>query len=887
MVEASLGNASFTESLTPPQALDAERSVLAAMLLDSEAIGRAVELIDAETFYRTAHQKIYEAILALYDRNEKADLVTLAEELRKRGDLEAVGGPPALAQILEYATTTANLEHHIRIVHAKSVLRQLIKASTEIQQESYAASDETAAILDRAEQRIFAITDQRVRAGFVAVRDLLKPSFEHIQKMFERQALVTGVPTGYAVLDELTAGFQNSDLIIVAGRPAMGKSALALNFAENAAIPTGKFPRVPVALFSLEMSKEQLAQRLLCSQGAIDLHRVRSGRLTNEDWPRLTTAAGLLNDAPILIDDSPSPSLMEIRAKCRRLKGEEKLGLLIIDYLQLIRGSGTAENRVQEISQITRGLKSLAKELSVPVIALSQLSRAVETRDKSGRPQLSDLRESGCLTADTRVARADTGALVSLGELLERGERDIPVWTLDGDLRLVRGAMTHVFPSGVKPVFEMRLASGRRVKASGNHPFLTLDGWRPLERLTAGTRLAVPRSLPEPERTRTWPESEVIMLAHMLGDGCFASRQPVHYTSADPANLEAVECAAGHFGITPRRVPQDTWSHVHLPSPYQLTHGRRNPVQQWLAGLGLAGRRSYEKFIPPEVFALPLHQIALFLRHLWATDGCVHLGHGRQARVYYSSTSRRMIEDLQALLLRVGVLGRIKSSQKAGYRPSWHVHVYGAENQLRFLEQVGVHGARGEQAASIVDFVNELTVNTNVDTVPVEVWQRVRRSMREHGVTARALAGGLGMSYCGCTLYKHAPGRARLGRVAALLEDPDLDRLARSDVFWDAIVSIEPLGGQPVFDATVPGTHNFVANGIVAHNSIEQDSDLVLFIYREIVYNKEAEEPDKAELIIAKQRNGPTGMVKLTFLRESTKFVPYSPTFKGETEPEF
>jgi replicative DNA helicase len=643
MSETMPGSVAVSEAVTPPQALDAERSVLAAMLLDPEAIGRAIELIEPRTFYRAGHQKIYEAILALYDRNEKADLVTLSEELRKRGDLEAVGGPPALAQVLEYATTTANLDHHIRIIHAKDVLRQLIKASAEIQQESYAGSDETAAILDRAEQRIFAIADQRVRAGFVSVRDLLKPSFEHIQKMFERQALVTGVPTGYTDLDEITAGFQNSDLIIVAGRPSMGKSALALNFAENAAIPTGKFSRVPVAVFSLEMSKEQLAQRLLCSQGGISLHRVRSGRLTNEDWPRLTTAAGLLNDAPILIDDSPSPSLMEIRAKCRRLRAENKLGLLIVDYLQLIRGSGRAENRVQEISQITRGLKSLAKELNVPIIALSQLSRAVETRDKTGRPQLSDLRESGCLTADTRVARADDGGLVSLGELLERGERDIPVWTLDHDLRIVRGTMIHVFASGVKPVFELRLASGRTVKASGNHPFLTLDGWRPLERLEAGTRLAVPRLLPEPERT--------------------------------------------------------------------IPRGRSG-------GAGVAVGTARE-FAPAAVAA---------------------------------------------------------------------------------------------------------------------------------DVTSAGPAAG---------------------------------------ILWDTIASITPLGDQPVFDATVPGTHNFIADGILAHNSIEQDSDLVLFVFREIMYNKDAEEPNKAELIIAKQRNGPTGTVKLTFLRESTKFVPYSPTFAGETQPEF
>jgi replicative DNA helicase len=388
------------EGPTPPQAVDAERSVLAAMMLDHEAIGRAAEQLEPQAFYRVAHQKIYEAMLAIYNRsNEKVDLITLGEELRKRGELEAVGGTPALSQILEFATTTANLDQHIQIIHSKSILRALIRAASEIQQESYAGSDETAAILDRAEARVFAITDARVRQGFVALKDLLKPAFEHIQKLFERKVMVTGVDTGYDDINKLTAGFQNGDLIVIAGRPSSGKTSFSLNIAENAAIRA----KVPVSFFSLEMNKEQLVQRLLCSQSEVALHRLRNGHLTNEDWPRLTTAAGLLTQAPIMIDDSSAPTVMEIRAKCRRLRSEGKLGMVMIDYLQLIRGMGQSENRVQEISQITRGLKSLAKELNVPVVALSQLSRAVETRDKTGRPQLSDLRESGSIEQDSDV----------------------------------------------------------------------------------------------------------------------------------------------------------------------------------------------------------------------------------------------------------------------------------------------------------------------------------------------------------------------------------------------------------------------------------------------------------------------------------------------------
>jgi replicative DNA helicase len=385
--------------LTPPQALDAERSVLAAMMLDEGAIGRAVETIDASEFYRTSHARLFDALVGLYEKRVPADLITVTEELKQRGDLEAVGGSQFLAQIMDYATTAANIEQHIKIVHAKSVLRQLIKATSEIQQQCYAGSEETAEILDQSEARIFAITDQRIRSGFVGIRELLKPTFDNIQKLFERKVQVTGVPSGWDDLDKLTSGWQPGDLVILAGRPAMGKTSCAINMAENAAIRHG----IPVAIFSLEMSKEQLALRLLCSQSEVSLQKVRTGYLGNEDWPRLTTGAGLLTAAPILIDDSASLSVLELRAKCRRLKADKKLGLVIVDYLQLMRSSTPAENRVQEISQISRGLKALAKELAVPIIALSQLSRAVEQRGGGGRPQLSDLRESGALEQDSDV----------------------------------------------------------------------------------------------------------------------------------------------------------------------------------------------------------------------------------------------------------------------------------------------------------------------------------------------------------------------------------------------------------------------------------------------------------------------------------------------------
>jgi len=308
-------SAPVVEGPIPPQSLEAERSVLAAMMLDHESIGRALELIEPPAFYRVAHQKIFESVVALYNKNERADLITVAEELRMRGDLEAIGGQPALAQVLEYATTSANLEEHARIVNSKFLLRSLIKGTAEIQQECFADSDESGSILDRAEQKIFAITDRRVRQGLVSLKELLKPAFEQIQALYERKTLVTGVPSGYEDLDKMTSGFQPGDLVIIAGRPSMGKTSLAINVAENASI----HHKFPVAVFSLEMSKEQLVLRMLGSQSEVPLHKIRNGYLGQEDWPRLTTGAGLLTQAPIMIDDSASLTVFEISAPQPRI----------------------------------------------------------------------------------------------------------------------------------------------------------------------------------------------------------------------------------------------------------------------------------------------------------------------------------------------------------------------------------------------------------------------------------------------------------------------------------------------------------------------------------------------------------------------------------------
>ena len=380
----------------PPYSLEAERSVLGAMLLEKEAIPKVIQIIDRpEIFYSDIHRIIYQSILKLFDSSKPVDLITLREEFRKQGNLEKVGGSSYLVDLINSVITTTNVGHYANIIREKYVLRVLLKASYEIAGLSHEDSLDLEIILDKAQSLIFNIAQFTTKISFFHIKDVLNKTFEHIEALYQRKEHITGIPTGFIDLDRLTSGLQSSDLVVIAGRPSMGKTALALNIIQYAAIQA----EAPCIIFSLESSKEQLVERMLCSEASIDSQKLRTGFLSEEDWSRLTDAAGVLAETSIYIDDSPDISIMELRAKARRLKAEHDIKLIVIDYLQLMAGDRRAENRQQQISEISRSLKSLAKELEVPVIAISQLSRAVEQREEK-RPRLSDLRESGAIEQD-------------------------------------------------------------------------------------------------------------------------------------------------------------------------------------------------------------------------------------------------------------------------------------------------------------------------------------------------------------------------------------------------------------------------------------------------------------------------------------------------------
>jgi replicative DNA helicase len=669
----------------------------------------------------------------------------------------------------------------------------------------------------------------------------------------------------------------SDDHLYLAGRGMVPthNSTLALDFARAAAIKHG----MATVVFSLEMGRNEITMRLLSAEARVPMHTMRTGQMNDDDWARLARRMSEVADAPLFIDDSPNMSLMEIRAKCRRLKQRHDLKFVIIDYLQLMSSPKRVENRQQEVSEMSRSLKLLAKELEVPLIALSQLNRGPEQRTDK-KPLLSDLRESGCLTEDSTILRADTGAPVTFRELMRGGWDGVLAWSLDEERRLVPAPITNVFESGIKDVFLLRLASGREVKATANHPFQTFTGWTPLGELSAGDRVGIPRRVPEPLAAGLgWSPNRIGLLAHLIGDGCVVRKQPVRYTSDDEENLAFVAAAAAaEFGITPRRVVQGKRWHLYLPAPEQRAHEHGNPVHEWFRELGIEYPHSSGRRMPEALYSATDAEICLFLRHLWAADGRVWLPRGKSAaRAYYASSSRGLADGVAELLTRLGIVARIRQVEKPGYRPDYHVIISGGPSLRAFCERVGVHGRRGLIATELATILARRMASPDADTIPLQVWELVKAERARAGLTERQFRAAIGTHYRGTTLYKRCPARERLLRCADALDSAVLRQVATSDVYWDKIVSIEPLGPMPVYDATVKETHNFVANGINLHNSIEQDADVVILLHREDAYEKESPRAGEADLIVAKHRNGPTATVTVAFQGHYSRFVDMAP----------
>ena len=859
-----------------PFSQEAEEAVIGSILIDPSAYMSVAAFLKANDFFLLRHQYIWQAFEHLNNRAEPIDLITLAEQLENMQVLDTIGGRAYLIQISNNTATSVYAEVYGRLVERTSIRRKLMVTADEIKKLAMDEALNIDTVVGEAESKLFTVTETQVQRDFVPMWDALSDYYDRMEYMLQHKNEAAGVPTGYRDLDALLGGFQKSDLLIFAGRPGMGKTSWLLTTAMNVARFGGR-----VAIFTMEMGVEQMTQRMMAMETGINVQKLRLARLNPQEAARFTEAVGRISGHHIFIDDSPAISPMEMRTKCRRLKHEYGLDLVIVDYMQLMNAGGSYENnRVQEISFISRNLKELARELNVPLISAAQLSRAVEQRQDK-RPVLSDLRESGCVTGESLVYLPNCGYSVPIADLI--GQTGFRVMSLNTETWQAEPAIvTNSFCTGIKPVYKLTTALGRNIRVTANHKFLTIDGWKRLDELTSDDHIAVPRSLPD-QNIQTMSDAELALLGHLIGDGCVLPRHAIQYTTVELDLAEIVaELATEVFGdeVAPRITKEKgrNWYQVFIPTTRQITHGVRNPVSEWMEDLGIFGLRSYEKSVPNKVFSQPNEAIALFLRHLWATDGCIRMkktSKGYYPAVYYATSSFELAENVQALLLRLDINARLKVvSQGSKGRDQHHVIITGIPDLDRFVKLGAVSSYKQESLDLVADYIDTHKANTNRDVIPKKVWRDlVVPAMQDIGMSARKMQSSIDLSYCGTGLYKQNMSRERAEKVAIVVQSDDLLKLANSDVYWDKITSIEPDGEEKVYDLTVEENHNFICKDIYIHNSIEQDADIVMFLYRDEVYNEATEFPNQADVIVSKHRNGPTGVVSLYFEKSLTKFM--------------
>lgn len=858
-----------------PKNREAEQVLLGAAMLEPEQIvPQLLEALQPDDFYWKAHQIVYRAILELSDSGAPSDPIAVGNRLEELKKLDDVGGRAYLNELVAKVTTTASVPYYAEIIKKKATLRALIQAGHEITELGFSEESGLEELLDHAEERIFAVSRFQLKQNYYLLRDFLHEHLTHLEELQRDPSkhAVTGLSTGYRKFDEMTAGLQRSDLIIVAARPSVGKTSLALSMGRHMALRYGH----AVGFFSLEMTKEQVLERLLCAEARINLHRLRGGYLQtdSESWRRIISAASKLQHSKMLIDDTPSMSILELKAKARRMKAEHSVDAIFVDYLQLVEAGGRSDVREQEVAHIARSLKGLARELDIPVIALSQLSRAPERPPR--KPRLSDLRE--CVTGDTQVVDGKTSNLVEVRNV----RPGMTVIALDHEQRLRPACVLDVIPKGVNHVYRVRVQTGRELRATAAHPFLTAGGWRPLRDLVPGDLIATMRSVTLRGEPR--PPELCRFLGYLTGDGTYLRHREVGFINSDPALVQDVtDIARRHFDIEVSARQRFTSAQVAFVKKNSRGYGQPygNPLRHWLRELGLVGQRYDQKSVPGWILTADAQGIAEYLGGLFATDGTIVRRSEGYWDVKLCTTSLQLAKQTQYLLARLGIVAGITSGYQGAKAtcPIYTVYVSRSEDNLReFALLIPLRGRKALLTQELLLSTPRRQTNSGLEALPPSISLLINQRRQQQGLSHAALG------------YRGVGKRISRSRAAALaqrLQDPQLSVWAKSDLLWERIVSIVPEGQEPVWDLVVEDVHNFVAEGIVVHNSgeIEQTADVVLFLYREDAGaeenadadNNQAEQPSAplvhdTEIIIGKQRNGPTGSFTLIFHRAYTSF---------------
>lgn len=707
------------------------------------------------------------------------------------------------------------------------------------------ATDNIGEILKRTEGQLLDIIVDPNKSTFSTLEDEAKVIIHEL----ENPELITPptITTGFRAFDEKVK-MNNGDLVIIAGRPSMGKSAFALHLAIESAVKEGH----DVLFYSIEMPKRQIVTRIISAYSGIALWKLLGGRgMTKEDWKRYEKyEPDIINGKRCFqINDDSMLEITDIMALSRREKMRNpNIKAIFVDYLQLMQTTG---DPVIETTMISRSFKQLAKSLNIPAIVLSQLNRKCEEREDK-RPMLSDLRDSGCLSGDTKIVRAN-GSHITIKELADNFLPTEILTLEESNMKIGQSTVTNAFSTGTKELYEIRLWSGRIIKATANHKFYTLNGWKQLLELSTEHKVAVPRQYNTFPHYTPQNMDEAIFIAHIIADGSCV--KTIRYSTASKENLEVVKNIALRLGAK----INGGW--CRAARSYQLhfgSHTKSNIILQLFKDLKLHGKRAHEKFVPDFIFRMAPQNIAMFLQHLWACDG--HFGiHQNNVSIHYSTTSYQLALDVQELLTNLGILSNIHTMHKEKYRDCYSVNIDGCNNQYKFLSMLDTDSLKGHQIIGLRQHLMNIKANTNLDTIPIEIWEYIKKALKKNGITHRQYAKMMDKQFNGNAAFRFCPSRKYLDKIANLLDDQYLCSLANSEIYWDQIKSIDFIGKERVYDLTIAGTHNFIANNIITHNSIEQDADLVVFMYRDYIYSKDEAKKTNCELIVAKQRNGETG----------------------------
>jgi len=835
----------------PPQAVPLERSLVGSMLLDPGCIDDVLLVVGADDFYDDACREVFVTLLAMHHADKKTgDIAIVVKHLRERGVYD---GKPvnaaALAEIVHAPPHAGHVSYYAREVREKSIYRHTIDYATDLIRRCYTEEGEADAILAEAESKVFHLRDRTVTEA-ESMTDVMRGVLAEIDERLCGKRSGT-VRTGFADFDSLlSGGLRNGELIVIAGRPSMGKSAFVANLADAAAVEHG----VPTLIVSLEMSNLATVERMLFSRSRVSSYRGRSGALNSDDRAAIVDAAAEFSGAQVFLEDDPSMDVRRLAAVCRRMKRKKNLGLVVVDYLQLMQPVDAKINRQEQVAAISKGLKAIAKQIDVPVVCAAQLNRQVDTRTNT-EPRLSDLRE--CVIATTKLVDADTGRLVVIADV-KPGMR---ILGATPTLRVASGLVESVWETGKKKVFAVTTKTGREVVATGNHPLLTSRGWVRLDELDESDQIAVAFRLPAHGKQLLDRNDRCRLLGYLAGNGSVQHHRTIGIIIPDAEAFgDACEIVRRHWPECEIRVKpgeyNDAWISRTYDNGWGKPHG--NPLREWLREIGVIGSRDDTKAVPSFVFESGTEGAAEFLAGYLETDGCVTRTQTGRWSARFDTTSLRLAHDVAHLLSRLGIASTVSPGARSALatRDIYRVSIAGAAANLRrFGDVVPAKGVRGRKLAAMAIELEGTKTRANLLSLP-----------REAASYAAAVSN-----------YRDQGRRISRERCTAILEktdDPVLRAWNESDFVWDGIRSVKPRGVQEVYDIRIAGIHSFLANGVAVHNSgaIEQDADVVMLLHRPEYYHATEDNKGRAIAIVAKQRSGPTGKVNLVWRGEYTRF---------------